>query len=307
MTQRKRSISSLRRVITFLVLLSAALFLLPRRWTQPLMNLVQVLVPFQDAASSAIQTGKDAISGAESDPSELEVSACENQVGALSMRILELESELDQLTATRFGRGGFQGLGPRGRLIPARVLTSDMLPWRDSRLISAGTFQGVQGGLAVTSAHFTLSGGESGGHRSGLAIVLAETFLGWVDQVGTHTSRVRLISDVGVSMKVRIGRLNEQEFAAMEGYYWMVGKGRGTLEIADIDRRNVEAGHVLAGDVVLSDAESTSLPAAMRIGTIARIDPDRDHPLLAIATVETAVDPAALRRVYIYDPQSTGE
>jgi len=74
------------------------------------------------------------------------------------------------------------------------------------------------------------------------------------------------------------------------------------MEIRDVVRRDVEAGTITVGDLVLSDHTDAMLPASLVIGTIAAIDADRDNPLLSILTVQSAVDEHALRRVYVFDP-----
>ena len=45
----------------------------------------------------------------------------------------------------------------------------------------------------------------------------------------------------------------------------------------------------------------------MTIGRITRIDPDQENPLLSVLTVESAVDEAGLRRVYVFEPGTLSE
>ena len=45
------------------------------------------------------------------------------------------------------------------------------------------------------------------------------------------------------------------------------------------------------------------LPAAMTVGKVTAIEPDHQNPLLAILTVRSELDDAALRRVYVYEPE----
>ena len=103
-------------------------------------------------------------------------------------------------------------------------------------------------------------------------------------------------------MKVRIGRLTEKGFVTREPYFWLTGRGGAVMEIRDVDRRDVQEKHIQVGDIVLSDPMSDMLPAAMTIGRITAIEPDRNNPLLSILTVHSEVDEASLRRVYVYDP-----
>jgi len=288
--------------------------LLPRRWTGGLMSLVQVIVPFQHAANVATDQLSDLAPGdAAPVPRsavqilERERDALEHQVAALSTRVLELEEEVGVLSATRLWGGEGGRLGGRGRLIPARVVAPDMLPWRSSRLVNAGSLQGVRRGAAVASRYFSISRGEADGLRPGLAILLAETLVGDIVETGTHTAHVRLVSDVGVEMKVRLARRTDAGFEPLDRFFWLMGRGGGVMEIRDVERREVEAGGIRIGDLVLSDHTSANLPASMVIGKVVAIDSDRHNPLLSVLTVKAAVDPASLRRVFVYDAATSQE
>lgn len=288
--------------------LSAIVF--PGRWSGPLINLVQVVVPLQDAATVAADAlsslGNDRPSAVSSEAYEAltrEKAAAEHQAAALAARVEDLEGEVALLTSTRLWSVAGQRLGASGRLIPARVVSQDLLPWRSSRLLSAGSVHGVQDGAAVTSQVFTVDRGESAGLRSGLAILLGETLVGEIEQTATHTSRVKLLSDVSVQRKVRIGRWTGDRFTIVDRYFWLTGRGSGRMEIRDVERKDVETGVIQVGDVVLSDPQSDVLPAAMTIGKITAASADRDNPLFAVLTLSAAVPEESLRRVYIYDPQ----
>ena len=59
---------------------------------------------------------------------------------------------------------------------------------------------------------------------------------------------------------------------------------------------------VRVGDTVTSHPSNQLAPAALVVGEIIEIHPDRRNPLLCIATVQSPVDESQLRRVYVYDP-----
>lgn len=298
----------------FLVLLaaiSASALLLPRAWTGRLMSLVQVLVPIQDAAnvvvdsaSTALHRQRPAVSGDEHEALRRRQAAMEHRVAALTAQVAALEQDNRLLTATRLWEVDGQRIGARGSLIPARVVIADIHAWRSSRLINAGTLQGVRRGDAVISDFFNIDRGQTVGVRDGMRIVLAETFVGIVEQSGTHTARVKLLCDIDVQMKVRIARFAGEEFVPIDRYYWLRGRGRGIMEIRDVDGREIAEGVIQVNDVVLSDPTSDWMPASMTIGRISAIRPDRDNPLLRILTVESEIDPGDLHRVYVFDPDS---
>jgi len=300
---------SYRNLVITLVVASCGVMLLPSRWTGGWLSLLEVLVPFQDALTASADAAADALAGAEEDVPrskyaelEMERDAVRRRNAALTMRIEDLEREIDLLTATRLWGGDDQRLGARGRLIPARVVTSDVLPWRSSRLINAGSSQGVHEGAPVVSRLLRIDRGNEDGVESGMAILLAEALIGIVEDAGPHIARMKLLSDATVEMKVRVGRFTDQGFRPTEGLYWLTGKGGERMEIRGIDRRDVESGLIKVGDVVLSDYTGGMLPAPMTIGAIAAILPDHEQPLLSIGEVRSSVDTAALRRVYVFDP-----
>lgn len=292
-----------------MLVIALAALLAPQTWLHKSISLVQILVPFQHAA----EAGADAIGGALSidappvpqtqyDTVLRSKQAAEHRLAALSMRIEELEHEVELLTATRLWNADGAKLGAKGRLIPARVLSQDMLPWRSSRLLTAGTVQGVEHGAAVISNYFTINRGTRDGLQSGSAILLGEALLGVVTQTGTHTSRVQLLSDPDTQMKVRIGRQGEDSFEVADGYYWLVGRGSGTMEIRDVKRQDVDEGRIAPGDLILSDPANDALPAALVIGEVDAVQLDPHKPLFAALAIKSAVNPADLERVYIYDP-----
>lgn len=313
--------------LILLVVVSGGAMLLPRSWTDGLMGLVQVIVPFQHAAS----VGADAVvSVFDSDAAPVaaevhealarEKAGLEHANASLAMRVAELEDEVSLLTATRLWGGVDQRIGARGRLIPARVITDDILTWRSSRLINAGSLQGVRNRAAVVSREFSVDRGTQDGVGRGMAVLLAETLVGTVELVTTHTARIKLLSDASVEMKVRIGRFNHDSdaegtagsrsagtFTALDRFFWLTGHGKGIMQIREVDRRDVEAGVIQVGDIVLADHTGTMLPAPMTVGKISKIEQDRESPLLATLTITSPIDEDSLRKIYVFDPQGDTE
>lgn len=289
-------------MIVALVTVSAAALWAPRSWTASLTSLGQWMAPAEDAVQTAVQAidprqaAASQVSPEQFQLIEESLAAYRNENAALTARIEELEQEIRTLTATRLWDADGRRLGSRGRLIPARVLGEDVLPWRSSRLLSAGTWQSVREGQAV------INRGQDAQVRSGLAILLGQVLVGVVDQPATHTSRVRLISDPGTQMKVRLGRFVDGRFALVDRYFWLTGKSQGRMEVRDVDKRDVDAGSIAVGDVVLSDPRDELLPAALTIGRVAAIAGDRDNPLFAVLSIEALVPENSLDRVYVYDP-----
>lgn len=310
MAYRKPRVPSLRKLIAALAGISILLLVLPTSWTSGLIGLVQILVPLQDASTSVAHAVADslgdkpaAIKPEDFEAARQQADALAHQTAALAARVNELEEQVANLSATRHWDAGGTRIGSRGRLIPARVVVGDLLPWRSSELITTGGLQGVPAGAPVLTNAITIQQGEEGGLRRGMAILLAEIFVGWVEKVGPHVSRVKLLSDPSVQMKVRIGRFAGAGFTLVEGHFWLVGRGGSVMEIRDVEARTVQAAAVQIGDVVLSDPTSAMLPAALTIGTVSSILPDRDNPLFVHLAVKPGLEPRELSRVYVYDPE----
>jgi cell shape-determining protein MreC len=303
--------SPVRLTIFAFTVLALAFFVLPSRWTAPLVTLVQPLLPVQFAAdriSNALHelspAGATEIPADQADELHRELASYRHRVAALSQRQAELEGEVAGLRATREWSVDGRSFGKSGRLIPARVLAGDLLSWRDSRLIAAGALQGVRREDGVLSSHFSIGIEDASRVRDGMAVMQAEALIGFVDQVGTHAARVRLLTDPAVQMKVRTGRWVERDFVPLAGEFWLVGRGNGRMILRDLDRRDVESGRIQVGDAVLSDPESTRLPVAMVVGRIGSVVPDHNNALLSTAVVEPVLASISLHGVYVFDPAS---
>ncbi len=309
-THRNKTGSGIRRIVVALLTVSVVFLFLPQSWTTGLMSLVQVLVPFQDGATQAISPVTQAASPDQRTYRTEEVqqfavrnAALVHTVSALALRVRELEAENDLLSATRLWNPDGHRFGSSGRLIPGRMIVSDMLAWRSSRLLNAGTLQGVRRGQGVVSRHFSLDRGEADGVSEGMAILLKESLVGFVEDVGTHTSRVRLLGDVTTEMKVRLGRIMPQgPPETFDRFFWLTGTGKGLMEIRDVEGKDVDSGAIAIGDIVLAPPVEGRLPTAMCIGEVESIHVDRDNPLLSVLLIASRVDYDSLSRVYVFEP-----
>lgn len=282
---------------------------LPRAWTSRLINLVQVLLPLQDAANTSADAAAELLESSNPvtrsayEQLQREREALRNQVASLSMRLGELEDEVRVLAKTRLWEVDGEHIGTQGQLVPARVVAKDLVSWRDARVISTGGLQGVRRGDAVTSQTLSIDQGSDGGLQTGFGVLLGEVLIGTAEDVGTQASRVRLFSDPAAGTRVRIGRFTADGFAASDRVFWMSGRGDGRMHIDDVQQRDTAEGIVQIGDVVLSDRGAFNLPVPLTIGTVESIEPDRENPLLVNVTVVPAVDLVSLRKVYVFVPE----
>jgi cell shape-determining protein MreC len=300
--RRPRRRWTIRNVLGVMAAISLAGLMLPKALTGRLMSLVQVILPFQDAAGSMASAAGDLIEFSPSRPVSAEQHAAvqrENQalrhaLAALTMRVDGLQRERDALARIR-ARGLHDG-----RLIPARVVAADALAWRESRLVNAGTLRGVREEAAVASHHFSVEADANAQPQSGQAVLAGEILVGFVDQAGTHSARVVLLTDPQTRMRVRVARCEEQGCAPLDADFWLVGDGGAVLRILDVDHRYIKSGAIQEGDLVFS-APTDALPIALTIGSIKSLRADPDNSLLYVVDVAPPLALHEIRDVLIVD------
>jgi cell shape-determining protein MreC len=264
------------------------------------MNLVQVFVPLQDLAGRGADAGAGLLGGGDQPRhTAAEMEEIDRRGRALRHQVVSQQARIESLERQVVDLAGLRDLHMPGRLIPARVVAPDALAWRESQLIDAGSLRGVRRDAAVVSNYFAVSLGTEHGAQPGLAVLTAECFVGTIDLAGTHTARVRLVSDPTTRMPVTVAR---GELGTLDAEFWLVGTGGDRARVADVDHRYVREGGIALGDQVLTTPRDDRLPVPMVIGTIAEMAPDQDNPLLYVLDVKLAVDPNRLTRVYVVDP-----
>ena len=212
MARRKSPSGSIRKLLAGLAAISLLLFVLPTRWTSGLIGLIQIIVPLQDASTTVVESIGESLAGqpAAINPEVFEearrqAAALAHQAAALAARVDDLEREVEALTATRLWDAGGSRIGSRGRLIPARVVVGDVLPWRSSQLVTTGSLQGVRPGVPVVSNSFTIGQGQQAGLQGGMAILLGEAFVGWVEKEVMPLSKPATVNDVGTLISITFG------------------------------------------------------------------------------------------------------
>lgn len=285
-----------------LLLVATLGLLLPGALTGKLINLVQVIVPFQDWTTRSANASADTVFGESDVPTTDDALRLKRENAALRHRLTTLSAEHEQLATDFAAAAGIRRQGlTSGRLIPARVVAADAVPWRESRLVSAGALSGVRPKAAVTTDHFAVAADDPAAVRDGHAVLAGEVLVGFVEQVGTHTARVRLLTDRQTKLKVLIARLKDDRYHPLDAEFWLVGIGNSSLEVRDVNHRFIRADAIKAGDVVLTVPGDPALPAALTVGVITAIQPDMDNPLLYRLTVEPAAKPHDLRSVFVVD------
>jgi cell shape-determining protein MreC len=289
------------RLIALLLGLSVIGLLLPARYSGRLANLLQVIMPLQDgatrladAAVDVVSPGPAAVSGEQFHELQEQHRSLEHLVASLSTQLDEQKRENAELTAIRR-----MGIGHQAKLIPARVVGEDVLAWRDSRLIDAGTLIGVADGGAVTTQSLLLEMAGDAQPVTGMTVLQGERLVGWISRASTYTARVRLLSDPETRMPVSIGRSDESGFKVIDAEFWLEGRGSGRIVVLEVDHKYIKQGLVRKGDLVMSQPDPPDLPVPLVIGRVVDLKPQSDNELLYTLTVESSLK--SLRHVYVLD------
>lgn len=268
------------------------------RLTGGVSGVLQVLVPVQHALSSLISAGGSDAAGHGGDEVgrlRRRLREYEHRVASMGARITELQERNTELSGIR--RRGFAS----GRLIHARIVASDSLPWRESRLLDEGTLAGVRPGDRVITDLF-VAAGESEGVVDGMSILAGETLLGEITDASTHTARVLLLTDpASRSRLVRIGRLGSDGVTFCSADFILRGLGKGRMKISGVSHRFVERQEIEVGDIVLTSDADDRLPLQVVVGRIKAIFADDNNAVLFNLWVEPAVDLMKLKRVFVVD------
>lgn len=302
MRRRSRTSPTLRAAIG-LTLVSGLIVLLPDAFSNGMGNLLQILVPFEHLLSWMMpEGGAPSTSISTDDAAQLHdaMQRYENRLAVMQTRITELEQMTKELT-------GLRKLGIRGgRLIPANIVASDSLPWRESRLIDQGALAGVKRDAAVTS-RLLLDVGRQSDVVEGMSVLAGEVLVAEVEQAHTHTSRVVLLTDPAArSRLVRIGRRGQDEFTCLPAEFVLHGIGRNRMEVRGVSHEYIDRQDIRPGDIVLASASDERLPVPLVVGRITETRRSDDNGVLYDLVVEPAVDAARLRRIWVLDQAAPG-
>jgi rod shape-determining protein MreC len=286
------------RNIAVVASISIVILIVTSRFTGGVSGLLQVLVPVQHAMSSvvAMDGGQTVqLSSEESDRIGRRLAAYQQQLASMHVRLEDLAQRNAELR-------GIRQLGyDQGRLIRARVVAGDSLPWRQSRLLDQGTLAGVAGGNAVVSGFF-VDTGEEDNVLDGMTVLAGETLIGEVIDASTHTARVLLLTDPASRPRaVRLARRTPGGFQIIPSQFVLRGAGGNRMVIDGVEHALIDQKTVQVGDVVLTATSDDRLPVPVVIGTVMRVRREDDNAVLHNLVIDPAVDPQELEHVYIVD------
>lgn len=251
------------------MVISAAVYVLPQRWTQsPRFVAVKLFSPLLDIGPDAPKTAADAPSENASQADYLQLWA---DYQNLQARYDALVEQYQQLARVR-----------------------SQLPITRGAVIMANLLDKPSG----VNASFHIDKGSEDGLSAGcLALsVKQRSIVGVLDQAGRQVSRVRLLTDAGMSFEVRIQTSRSASLIPA----MMVGAGKQRCQIGMIDRQQ----DVRAGDAVLAAPKPGLLDAPLLVGRICEVKPDPDWPLLWKIAVEPIEDVTKMTQVAVLAPET---
>lgn len=291
------------RVRTWIAVLSVAavVFLLSSKLTGGVSGVLQAWVPLQHLMSSVLPSPRAEpvqLSGDQAERLKRKLDAYEQQFMSMSARIADLQERNEELSGIRS-----RGLHA-GRLIHAKIVAADSLPWRASRLLDEGTLAGVQRGGLVISDFFVNVGAEAG-VVDGMSVLSGEVLLGEIVDASTHTSRLLLLTDpAGRPILVRIGRRSADGIGFAPADFMLRGMGANRMVIQGVSHDLIDQGAIRRGDTVITAASDDRLPVQVVVGQVVDLQRDDGNAVLYDVVVAPAVDLNGLDRVYVVDPTS---
>jgi len=204
-------------------------------------------------------------------------------------------------------------------VIPSHVVAQDSLPYVDTRVVSA---HGAGEGALVTTRE--LWTGRRVGLPKNLAVVTASALVGRITESDSYTARLQLLTDRSFGIGVQVHRVvqnpkkprvitvlisGEERKERLSEYHANIsararGDGQQGMEIQGVH----EYHNVRPGDVVLTRSDDAAIGAAIPVGRVIRVRPDRKEPAVFVTLhVRPYATLASLREVYIIVPPERPE
>jgi cell shape-determining protein MreC len=252
------------------------------------------------------------------EPDRAETILEENE--ALRRKVQYLESQLLQAQRTlQGGRGVFSRLFHPSRavpvrLIPARVVAGDSMPYGWTRIVNAGTRRDAVRGAYVTQRRVQTDRAEPLGENH--PVLSTAGLVGRIVESGPFTARVQMVTDAGFDVRSEVHRvIDPQNPRMIQAGDQMVrlqpsnnapidatafGDGAAGLIVPEV--RKVH--NIRPGDVLQVRPDVGALPAPALIGTVTDVVDDAEHAGMVRLIVRPAVDLPSLRDVYIVVPSA---
>lgn len=314
----QRTISK-KWVLTGLCLGSFALVLLPQdisRWPNRLLRPVVMLAagPGKNLAERLRGQFEAAVSPKETDP---QIPALISQAAYLRQTIENQQKSIEGLTKHRAVLGGFPC-----RLIEGRIVAGESIPLRNRGLVNVGKTKGAQVGDLATTRHI-LHDMDVGLDNPQLAVLGQSFVVGRLLDCSAYNATLQLVTDRNFKVPARVYRIvqpGQQREVLMQGPAGTPAKKtvRNDTQKPDVvgqpldvqaegDGSQIVVRHVpgeygLQPGDMLKTGPSDFLPVDLAIGTVKRVEREKDSAHFTVAYVEPLADLAGLDEVFIVLP-----
>ncbi|MFW6133686.1 MAG: rod shape-determining protein MreC [Planctomycetota bacterium] len=283
-----------------------------------------VLAPFGDASMYLATAARRRVGRPEMVSADVH-EELRREADFLRARIAGLEQRLrdqqDRLRQARTFARLFEADPPGGipyRLIPARVVARQSLPYGRGGAVNVGSAGGALAGAPVTTRH-VLTRDPKALLPEPWGVIRDEALVGRISETWAFGARLALVTDPGCRVAVHVHRIirdpdnPRQVRIVREGFARSVplsprnnapieAIAEGARDGSSVLVREVRSDHnVLPGDVVIT-RPGAYLPAWLLVGKVAEVSEDVGHAGFVRLRVEPAADLDALRRVYIVKP-----
>lgn len=239
---------------------------------------------------------------------------------ALRRKVQYLESELHRATQTlQSGRGVFSRLFRPSRavpvrLVPARVVAGDSMPYGWTRILNTGRRNDAEKGAFVLQCRVQTDRAEPFGKK--YPVLSTAGLVGRIIESGPFTARVQFVIDAGFDVRGQIHRVidprnprliqaNDQLVRLRDANNVPVDVtafGDGAVGLVVPEVRKVHS--IRPGDVLQVRPDVGALPAPAIIGTVTDVLDDAEHAGMVQLRVRPAVDFPSLREVFVVVPKA---
>jgi len=255
---------------------------------------------------------------------ETEAKNLTRENSALKRRLDSLEDKILQqnriLTGVSRGSVFSKLFAPNSdtpvKLISARVVAADSLPYGYGRLLNSGSRSGAKDAMFVTTRALWTDRMKK--LPQNFAILSDSALVGRVMETKAFTARMCMVNDRAFKIVANIhrrinrknprkiqfrGRMQQTLTADNNLLIPVLARGDGTTGLIVRDVPQLE--NVLPGDVLQTKSNDVMLPAVIEIGVVARVTPSPKHSGMVDLYVKPAADLPSLREVYIVVPEVT--
>lgn len=283
------------------------------------------LAPFGDAGMYVATSVKTHV-GSGDMPTREEHEELRRRAAELEARTLYLQERVrrqeDRIRQTRLFIGpalSQREMGVYYKLVPARVVVREALPYGYGGALNVGGAGGAVAGAPVTTRNLLIDD-PSALLPENWGVVRGRSLVGRVATTWAFGARVRFVTDPqcqvpalilrdpsndrtirivkeGEALEARLTDANNRPIKAIAR-----GDGAEGMVIGDVLAEH----SVRPGDAVVTSRDhwvpDNCVPGGIRVGTVTEVEPLADEPGFVRVRVRPAADLSALRRVYVVQP-----